>query len=128
MDVQELALEWDKSFAIDFGYANGDDKRFSKMLREHCLRISRDEANRIRQGTVAAVSNGLGDDYDRSGAMAWHEDREGIITGLDETAFEPDPVDPGRETVYMIPPSVQLPKVQDYKIPMIPGRQFEEAR
>jgi hypothetical protein len=123
MEVQALAREWDKSFAVEIGYADGDDKRFTKTLMQHCLRISKEEVARIRQGTPVAVSNGLGDNYNRAGAMSWYVDREGIITGLDETALEPDTVDPDRETVYMIPPFVTtLPKVKGYKVPMIPGR------
>jgi hypothetical protein len=123
MEVQALAREWDKSFAVELGYADGDCKRFVKALLQHCLRISREEAARIRQGTPAAVSNGLGDNSNRAGAMSWYVDMEGIVTGLDETAREPDVVDPDRETVYMIPPFVTtLPKVKGYKVPMIPGR------
>ena len=122
MDIQQLAIEYDKDSAIMSGYADGNAEAFSKWISLYWI-----EGNKPRflvpPGQAPdAVSIAQGDNSPCR--VDWYRLKDGRVVGVGPYSNKPTTVDSfDVDCGFIFPADVgEIQTVEDYRVPVIPGR------
>lgn len=115
MDIQQLAVEYDKFNACVLGYADGDYQAIGRWL--NWFDVEGDKPKALAPDREPDAVSTLGG---REFSILWYKLEDGRIVGVDGD-FEKR--EPGNRGGYIFPADVgEIQTVEDYQVPVIPWR------